>query len=151
MTYQKTQTSSLAVLVSIVFLAIYLVVFLAASDETALLIVVFAFLIFIEAIVIMFNRLTVTVGEGVVSAAFGWGWPKRTIELREVTAFRQVRNRWWYGWGLRKIPRGWMYNVWGLDAVELDLNTGKKFRIGTDEPGDLLAALTLHTSMSPSP
>jgi hypothetical protein len=38
-----------------------------------------------------------------------------------------------------------MYNVWGLDAVELELQSGKKFRIGTDEPAELLAILSLRT------
>jgi len=39
------------------------------------------------------------------------------------------------------ISGGWMYNVWGLDAVELNLTSGKVFRIGTDEPAELLAAV----------
>ena len=30
-----------------------------------------------------------------------------------------VRNKWWHGWGVRWVPGGSMYNVWGLDAVEL--------------------------------
>ena len=42
-----------------------------------------------------------------------------------------------------------MYDIWGLDAVELDLQSGKKFRIGTDEPDALIAALTSHTSLQP--
>ncbi len=55
---------------------------------------------------------------------------------------RPVRNSWWYGWGVRKVPGGWMYNVWGYDAIELELASGKVFRIGTDDPDGLLAALT---------
>ena len=43
-----------------------------------------------------------------------------------MTAVREVRNRWIQGWGIRKISRGWMYNVWGLDAVE----TGAHIRQG---------------------
>ena len=53
-----------------------------------------------------------------------------------------MRNKWWYGWGLRWIPGGSMYNVWGFDAVELELRSGKVFRIGSDEPDALLAALS---------
>ena len=30
---------------------------------------------------------------------------------------------------------------WGFDAVEVGLNSGRRFRIGTDEPEALLAAL----------
>ena len=103
----------------------------------------------IEAVAVVFSRLTVTVGSGTVTAVFGWGWPKRTLAASEITAFRRVRNAWYNGWGRRRIPGGWMYNIWGLDAVELDLQSGKKFRIGTDEPDALIAALTSHTSLQP--
>jgi hypothetical protein len=34
-----------------------------------------------------------------------------------------------------------MWNVWGLDAVELELDTGRRFRIGTDQPVELTDAL----------
>jgi hypothetical protein len=67
------------------------------------------------------------------------------VRLGDITDIRQVRNKWYYGWGIRKIPGGWMYNVWGLDAVELELQSGKKFRIGTDEPTELLGILSLRT------
>ena len=103
----------------------------------------------VAAVAIVFSRLTVTVDSGAVTAAFGWGWPKRKIETSQITALRRVRNAWYHGWGMRWIPGGWMYNIWGLDAVELDLASGRKFRIGTDEPDALIAALTSHTSLQP--
>lgn len=102
-----------------------------------------AFFVLIAAVLAGFSRLDVTVTTGQVKAAFGLGWPRRVIDLTTVRAVRTVRNKWWYGWGIRKIPRGWMYNVWGLDAVELELDGGKVFRIGTDEPDELLGALSL--------
>ncbi len=94
-------------------------------------------------LVVLFSRLQVTVSGGVVTASFGFGWPSRTIDLSDVTSVRQVRNTWWYGWGIRKVPGGWMYNVWGLDAVELELSSGKVFRVGSDEPEVLLGVLTI--------
>lgn len=86
-------------------------------------------------------RLTVSVADGSVTVWFGWGWPRRQIELDEIDRATIVRNSWWYGWGLRKVHRGWMYNNGGRDAVELMLRSGKVFRIGTDQPAELLAAL----------
>ena len=64
---------------------------------------------------------------------------------------RAVRNKWIYGWGIRRLPGGWMYNVWGLDAIELDLVSGKRFRIGTDDPDGLLAAITAVVSPREAP
>ena len=39
-----------------------------------------------------------------------------------------------------------MYNVWALDAVELEFTSGKVFRIGTDDSGNLFDALSLHVT-----
>lgn len=91
--------------------------------------------------VVLFSRLRVTVAGGRLVTSFGWGWPKRTVALDIVTAARSVRNKWWYGLGIRKVPRGWMFNVWGLDAVELEFESGRVFRVGTNEPDVLLAAI----------
>ena len=72
---------------------------------------------------------------------FGLGIIRRTIALADVTGCTVVRNPWWYGWGIRLIPHGWMWNVAGLDAVELQFRTGRRFRIGTDDPEGLAAAI----------
>ena len=58
----------------------------------------------------------------------------------DATAVRVVRNRWWYGLGIRWFPGGTLWNVWGLDAVEFDLGSGRALRIGTDQPEQLLEA-----------
>ena len=87
-------------------------------------------------------RLTVVVDARVVTASFGWGWPRRSIERSEIENAVPVRNSWWHGWGIRKVSRGWMYNNVGRDAIELSLRSGRVFRVGTDQPAELLAALT---------
>ncbi len=89
------------------------------------------------------SRLEVTVTDEQVVATFGFGKPRRVFDLREIVEVRAVRNSWWNGWGVRKIRNGWMYNVLGLDAVQLELRSGNSFRIGSDdpEPDGLVAAL----------
>jgi hypothetical protein len=94
-------------------------------------------------ILITFSSLRARVGAGVLAVAFGAGWPRRRVALDRVESVRIVRNRWWYGFGIRLIPGGWLWNVWGLDAVELSLDSGKVFRIGSDEPEQLAAAIAL--------
>ena len=94
------------------------------------------------AFVTLFTRLTVTVDESDVSIAFGRGWPHRTIARAAIVSHAPVRNSWWYGWGIRWIPGGGLWNVWGLDAVELILDNGRRFRIGIDDPAGLDAALS---------
>jgi hypothetical protein len=89
------------------------------------------------ALMALFGSLTVEVEDQLVRVSFGPGLIRKTIRLAEVVSCNPVRNRWWYGWGIRRIPRGWLFNVSGLHAVELQLKNGKVYRIGTDEPRKL--------------
>jgi len=89
----------------------------------------------------LFHSLEVAVGEREVRVAFGPGLVRRRIPLARIQSARAVRNPWYYGWGVRWIGRGWMFNVSGLDAVELALEGGRRFRIGTDDPQGLAAAV----------
>ena len=76
-----------------------------------------------------------------VTVAFGRGWPRKVIVRSDIVSLRPVRNHWILGWGIRWFPGGWMWNVWGLDAVELELVSGRRFRIGTDDIDGLTTAL----------
>jgi len=60
---------------------------------------------------------------------------------REIEDATPVRNHWFYGWGIRLTPHGWLYNVSGLGAVEIVLSSGKHYRIGTDRPEELAQAI----------
>jgi hypothetical protein len=92
-------------------------------------------------VLLLFHSLTVQVTDAVVHVYFGIGLASFDFALRDIAAVAVVRNRWYYGWGIRITPHGWLYNVSGLDAVELTLASGKRVRIGTDEPGKLVQAI----------
>lgn len=98
-------------------------------------------ILFLVAIAIGFGSLTVEVSTGKLRCWFGPGIARRQFELAAVDSVDVVRNRWFYGWGIRLTPHGWMYNVSGFEAVEIQLASGKKFRIGTDEPQQLQKAI----------
>ena len=87
---------------------------------------------------VLFGSLTVKVDDELVDIRFGPGLIGKRLRLVDVQSCRPVRNRWLCGWGIRWIGRGqWLFNVSGLDAVELSMKNGKKYRIGTDEPQKL--------------
>ena len=90
---------------------------------------------------VLFPTLTAVVERDRVRCFFGLGLVRREIPLGDVQAVSVVNNPWIYGWGLRLIPGGWLWNVSGFDAVELRLQSGKLFRIGTDEPDALRDAI----------
>ena len=148
MEYRNTQTGYLGfiVLLWMVFIG-GLVVTLAGDEQGEAALAMGGSSVVILIVVFWFNRLKVRVNGERVKVSFGPGWPRQTFKTHEIIGFRQVRNKWYYGWGVRRAPAGWMYNVWGLDAIELNLANGKKFIIGTNEPEELLAALSAHTSL----
>ena len=88
-------------------------------------------------LVALFSSLTVTADNQMIVMQFGIGLVKKEIRLSEVRVCQTARNKWWQGWGIRKISNGWLYNVQGIQAVELVLRNGRIYRIGTDEPEKL--------------
>ena len=89
----------------------------------------------------LFSTLTVRVGGGVITVQFGVGVIRKRIQLNDVETYAIVRNPWYYGLGIRYTPRGWLYNIYGLSAIELLMRNGKTCRIGTDDPEGLAKAL----------
>ncbi len=88
-----------------------------------------------------FSSLTVMITSSAFHAGFTPGWPRKVEPLFNISDVRVVRNPWYYGWGIRLTPHGTLYNVSGLDAVEIRTKQGKSFRIGTDEPEKLQRTL----------
>ncbi|MCA8951936.1 MAG: hypothetical protein KDE27_20675 [Planctomycetes bacterium] len=59
-----------------------------------------------------------------------------TIERVEPT-----RSRFLDGWGIHWVPgRGWTFNLWGMECVEVTAN-GRRVRIGTDDRAGLATFL----------
>lgn len=90
---------------------------------------------------LLFINLTVTVNSEFIRLSFGIGLIHKKFKLAAIKSAKPVRNSWWYGWGIRLTPHGWLFNVSGLEAVELEMNNGKRYRIGTDEPNRLAEAI----------
>ena len=84
---------------------------------------------------ILFYKLKTEVFSDQIKVSFGIGLIKKQIELKHVTEVKVVKNSWLMGWGIRYILNGWMWNIWGLKAVELHFSNKKSiFRIGSQDP-----------------
>ena len=92
-------------------------------------------------IAVLFSTLTVEVGDGELEFHFGPGFWHKRVALSEIAAANPTQSSWWEGWGIRFTFRGMLYNVSGTDAVEIELRSGRSFRIGTDEPEALVQAI----------
>ena len=138
--YRHTQYGWANMALAAIILGVLTAVLGAGSAAPAALLVVAV------TALLLFSFLTVTVDATHVSARLGIGLIKRRIPLGEITSVTPVRNHWWHGWGVRVIPGGIMYSVYGLSAVELALTNGSRFRIGTDEPDALTRAINQRRS-----
>jgi hypothetical protein len=101
-------------------------------------------------VALLFGTLTVEVDGEAIRLRFGIGLIRKRIPLAAVRSWREVRNSWFFGWGIRVIPGGMLWNVSGLGAVELELDSGRLFRIGTDEPAALAEVIGRVVGQPPS-
>lgn len=90
---------------------------------------------------LLFWSLTVEVTSDHVLVYFGFGIIHRKLSLTDIQQVNVIRTPWYYGWGIRPAPHGWMFNVSGFGGVELIFNNNERFRIGSDEPELLFQAI----------
>jgi hypothetical protein len=89
----------------------------------------------------LMSSLTVEITDQDLAVGFRRGFLRRTIGLGDIRSVEEVSLPWYYGWGVRLTPKGWLYNVQGLHAVRLEFADGGKLTIGTDEPERLRVAV----------
>ena len=94
----------------------------------------------------LFHSLTVEIGNGELRWHFGPGLISKRVLLNQIRSTKPVQTNLLEGWGIHLSRFGWLYNVSGYDAVAITLKDGKRFALGTDEPGALASAITEATS-----
>lgn len=140
--YKHTQRATWTLaLLSFVLVVDALVFFLIDLDPLILLLAVLPSFLLIAALAWLFSSMTVEVTPAELRWYFGPGFWKKSIARQDIAHARAERGKWWYGWGIRYTPRGWLYNVSGLDLVAVETRKGKTILIGTDEPRQLATAL----------
>ena len=90
---------------------------------------------------ILFHCLTVSIDANYLRLRIGVGLIQTKFQLSDITKAYPVKNKWYYGWGIRLLDKGLLYNVSGLDAVEILLTSGSIHRVGTDDPSALSQAI----------
>ena len=147
-TYKHTQIGYLILVIALAVLVLFAWVHITALAEPASVdsgpnFAVTAIMILILFILASFATLTTSIDENYFRIKFGYGIFTRMFPLKEITSVQAVKNRWYYGWGIRVWfwPYMWVFNVSGFDAVEIIMRNGKIYRIGTDTPNELEAAI----------
>lgn len=137
--YEHTQTGMLQIVAVIAVMGIIVITTFLFGPQ----IVPLAVLMLLVITVLCFATLTVTISSDAVRIRFGpLGLVRKEWRLSEIVSAAVVSNPWYYGYGIRWTPHGPLYNVAGSGAVEILLVSGKKVRIGTDEPEILAGAIS---------
>jgi len=134
--YRHTQRSAFALAILVVPLAAAIGLMLWTRHPIAI-----AATLMLACLLLLFSSLTVEVAAGVIDVSFGVGIIRRHIPIVRIRKVEVVRNHWYYGWGIRLTPHGWLWSVSGLGAVQLTFDDGRHFRIGSDEPDALAQVL----------
>ncbi len=133
--YQHTQIGYLTIVIlSVAFLFILRLMKMNRFNWIGLVVLVILGFCFV-----LFVALTVIIKDDFLEIRH-WVYKKR-FSLKEIASTKIVKNPWYYGWGIRLTPYGWLYNVSGFYAVEITMKNGKSYRIGTDNPNELEQAI----------
>ncbi len=97
----------------------------------------------IAAMGMAFSSLTVEVDSQEVRWWFARRFWSFRIDRSEIVSAAPVRQGMWRGWGIRWVRGGWLFNVSGMEAVEIKLKSGRRVLIGTDRPAEMVRALAL--------
>ena len=148
MKYKHTQISYLMIAVTLAVLVLFAWAYITARAEppsyySGTNFAVTSIMVLILFILASFATLTASIDENYLRIKFGYGIFARKFALNQIASVQAVKNRWYYGWGVRLWlwPYMWIYNVSGFDAVEITTKNGKIFRIGTYVPSELEAAI----------
>ncbi|QOI99954.1 MAG: hypothetical protein HRU70_05430 [Phycisphaeraceae bacterium] len=97
---------------------------------------------FMVLLALCFATLTIEDTGDAIAARFG-PLPvfSASIPFASITGVRTARSTLLDGWGIHWTPgKGWIYNLWGFDCVEIH-HRGTTTRFGTDDPEGLAAAV----------
>jgi len=135
--YRHTQIGTL----NLVVLGTGVLLLLGLAAWRGFNLILFMVLLLLVAGAVLFCSLTVKVTAQVLEIRFGPGLIRKSFLVHDIREAQIVRNPWYYGWGIRLIPHGWLFNVSGVHAVEIKMANAKMYRIGTDRPNELLGAI----------
>ena len=145
--YENTQPGTFIRVMTgswVVLFGVLVVVMLALGQKEAAIIlgvVTVGLALILGIVLVLCHSLTVRVSRSEIALSFGVGLIRKQFLIGDISSASMVQNRWYNGFGIRKIRGGWLYNVSGFDAIEIQLKNERKYRIGTNQPKELLAAV----------
>jgi hypothetical protein len=137
MQYDHTQSGPLYLLLLIVGIGMLVGAWLSPEQTIQLILASSGGLMLVFAV--SFRQLTVSDEHDGLLISFG-PLPlfRRRILYANIQSVERSRTTFLEGWGIHLSPGGgWVWNLWGLDCVDVYFKNGRRLRIGTDDPEGL--------------
>ena len=117
-------------------------IFLATHVSALSALITFFSAAAIVVLLALFSSMTVEINDDKLSWYFGPRFWKKTVSLAEIEDATPIQTKWYWGYGIKFFgPDRWLYNVSGLETVEIKLKSGGWIRIGTDDATGLVKSL----------
>jgi hypothetical protein len=139
-TYKHTQYGALMFFLFLMTGILIAVVSLSIIAEGRMLSAIVMIGIYIFGL-ILFYSFTIEISEDQLKFWFGIGVIRKTYALSEIQTTNEVKNPWYYFWGVKSISGGWLYAIAPGTAVEIELNNGRIVHLGTNQPEKLKQAI----------
>ena len=89
-----------------------------------------------------FYSFTIQIADGKLNFWFGFGVARKSFPIGEILSVEIVKNPWYYLWGIKSIPGGWLYSITpGGLVIELIFKDNRKIHLGTNRPEEIKHSL----------
>jgi len=135
--YKQFGTFSVILLLPLLLIFIGVMFKSGFSTDPITIILLFA-VVTILICLLIFYQLEIRISNDSISFSLGIGLVGKSYKFSEIKACKAVTNSALNGIGIRILSNGWLYNVTGLKAIELQFKNRKSvIRIGTDKPEEI--------------
>ena len=85
-----------------------------------------------------FYSFTIQIADGKLNFWFGFGVGGKSFPIEGIRSVETVKNPWYYFWGIKSIPGGWLYSIApGGRAIEMIFKDNRKIHLGTNRPEEI--------------
>ncbi len=132
--FTQPGTFSIAIILPLLFLFTNRLIKAGLTNSPEFYILIFVTVTLLICL-LLFYKLTIIVDSKTVSFKLGIGLIGKSYNISNIKSCTPVSNSIFYGIGIRMLSNGWLYNVSGLKAIELQFNSKKSIiRIGINQP-----------------
>jgi len=95
-------------------------------------------------VVLLFYQMKLETQKGGIRISYGIGWISIFLAVDRIDKTESIKTPWYWGLGIRHTPKGILYNIQSLSAVQIFYQVGtqkKTVMIGSKTPENLASAL----------